>query len=69
MNRKELLKEIDRLYRIEQKYYWLLVELGKKRKDLKEAQRPFSEIYDEVVQKYVSELGKVLAFNEKGEEV
>ena len=55
MNRKELLKEIDRLYRIEQKYYWLLVELGKKRKDLKEAQKSFAEIYDKVVQKYISE--------------
>ena len=58
MNREELLREIDRLYRIEQKYYYLLEDLGKKRKFLKEAQRPFSEIYDEVVQKYVRELGK-----------
>ena len=58
MSRKELLKEIDRLYRIEQKYYHLLKDLGEKRKVLKEAQRPFSEIYDEVVQRYVSELGK-----------
>ena len=60
MNREELLKEIDRLYRIEQKYYYLLEDLGKKRKVLKEAQRPFSEIYDEVVQNYVAELGKDL---------
>ena len=58
MSRKELLKEIDRLYRIEQKYYHLLEDLGKKRNFLKEARKPFSEIYDEVVQKYVSELGK-----------
>lgn len=58
MNRVELFKEIDRLYRIEQKYYCLLEDLGRKRKDLKEAQRSFLEIYDEVVQKYVRELGK-----------
>ena len=58
MSREELLKEINRLYRVEQKYYCLLEDLGKKRKVLKEAQRPFSEIYDEVVQKYVRELGK-----------
>lgn len=58
MSREELFKEIERLYRIEQKYYCLLEDLGRKRKILKEAQRPYSEIYDEVVQRYVSELGK-----------
>jgi len=53
MNKKELIKEIERLYKIEEDYYRLLQDLGKIRVDKKEKQKSFSEIYDKIVTGYI----------------
>ena len=41
MMREEIVKELDRLYRIEKLYYSLLADLGKIAKDIERKQKPF----------------------------
>ena len=58
MTREEIVEEIDRLYRIQNLYYLLLEDLGRMVKDAKTRQKPFLEIYEEVIHKYVIKIGR-----------
>ena len=58
MTREKIVEEIDRLYRIQNLYYLLLEDLGRMVKDAKTRQKPFFEIYEEVIHKYVIKIGR-----------
>ncbi|OQX86970.1 MAG: hypothetical protein B6D55_04740 [Candidatus Omnitrophica bacterium 4484_70.2] len=58
MTRKEIIEELERLYRIEELYYSLLADLGKIAKDTREKQKPFFKIYEEIILEYVMKIGK-----------
>ena len=58
MMREEIIKELDRLYRIEKLYYSLLADLGKIAKDIERKQKPFFKIYEEIILEYVTKIGR-----------
>jgi len=58
MPKKEIIEELERLYKIKETYYSLLADLGKIAKDAKERQKPFLEIYNKVILEYIIKIGK-----------
>jgi len=50
--KEDIIKELDRLYTVEQEHKLLLSELSDCRMIRKKAEKPYKEIYEEIITKY-----------------